>query len=245
MHEPVGTAIRGKPLSVLVRVRPGSAPVRKVTLHYSTSRDAAPFDVPMTATQRDVYVATVPAAHFARSSRLYYYVEAVDTGGEWAETEWQEVSVQAPEGEAAEAPPPEPVEPGEEKGSVLTSPAFIAGAVVLAGGGIIAAAVLRDSGGSGGADEEEEEPADCGTSDVAGFWGGPDPAVAPGFLLRTSGEGLFFPPDQETGERGVWSISDCVLTLVPETLDLYRGSGRISDDRRTVTINGIAYTREN
>lgn len=139
--------------------------------------------------------------------------------------------------------------PEERQG--LSTPVLVGGGVLI-GGGIIAAVASSGGGGGGGDDDGGTPPPTtnnppaqvCTVDEFVGSWSGPSPTIAPGFSLAGNGSANFVLPDGEGIEPGSWSLSDCVLTLLPSgTNTIYRGSGRISDDKTRVTINQIEYIR--
>lgn len=139
-HTPVQVTARGQPLTVRARVRENGRPVKSVTLFYSTSRDAAPFEVPMQDTGAGMYIGTIPANMFQSLSSVLYYLAAEDTVGESTDTPWATVRVQgeAPAGGADDTP-----KAGERPRWV--TPALIAGGAAAVIGGAV---LLSDSGGN-------------------------------------------------------------------------------------------------
>jgi hypothetical protein len=234
----------------------------------------------MTLSGGGVYMANVPADHFARSNAIWYYIEAVDDSDEWAETSWHQVLVKGTEPAPAPAPVARPATrpvvqpavqpvattpspqrtvrslPPEEKRGV--PPAAIVGGAVLVGGGVIAAIASSGGGGGGGGSSTTTttmddgggttptpEPVTCLVDEAIGTWSGPNATIAPGFSLASNGSANFVLPDGAGVDAGSWSLSDCVLTLIPSgTNTLYRGSGTISDDKMRVTVNQIQYIKD-
>ncbi len=144
-----------------------------------------------------------------------------------------------------------PALPPEERGGIPT-PVIVGGGVIL-GGGVIAAIASSSGGGSSrnGGEVTTPPPTNgvpaeptCTPEDLVGSWSGPSPGIAPGFSLASNGSANFVLPFGEGVEPGSWSLNDCTLTLVPAgTNQLYRGSGRVSEDRTRVTINQIEYIK--
>jgi hypothetical protein len=133
-HTPVTVGVRGQPLMVRARVAGPERSVKSVTLFYSTSKDAAPFSVPMQATGAGAYVGTVPGGILATLDRVTYYLAAEDAAGSTAETPWYTVRIQAGAGGAG---------PAESQRPAWVKPALIGGGVALAAGGV--ALLLNDS----------------------------------------------------------------------------------------------------
>lgn len=136
-HTPVTVGMRGQPLMIRARVVAQGPAVKSVTLHYSASRDAAPFAVPMQATTGEAYIGTIPAGIVGSVETLTYYLSAEDAVGATAETPWTTVRIQGTAGSAVSSG-----RPGWVK------PALIGGGVVLAAGA--AAIIIDQSGGSSG-----------------------------------------------------------------------------------------------
>jgi hypothetical protein len=139
--------------------------------------------------------------------------------------------------------------PPEERGGIPT-PVLVGGGVIL-GGGVIAA-IASSSGGGGGSSGGTTPPTtnqppaapECTPEEIVGSWSGPSAGIAPGFSLASNGSANFVLPFGEGVEPGSWSLTDCTLTLVPGgTNQLYRGTGRISEDKTRVTINQIEYIK--
>lgn len=146
-HLPPRTAVRGKALVLRAQVVPGAAPIRAVTLYGTTSRDVAPFPLPMTSAGAGAYVVTVPGTMIGEGEEFTYYIEAVDTLETAGETVWFTVRLHTPSGAGAREASAgsglseKPSRPG------WVAPALIAGGATLIVGG--AALAAHDSGGSG------------------------------------------------------------------------------------------------
>ena len=69
-HRPVGYAPRGRPLGGTATITPRGAPVKRVTLYYTPSRDMSPFKVSMLPTGDNLYLGTLPSHHTARGQVL-------------------------------------------------------------------------------------------------------------------------------------------------------------------------------
>lgn len=135
-HTPVTVGVKGEPLMIRAKVDGRGRPVKNVQLHYSTSRDAAPFAVPMQSSGAGVWVGTIPGGVLAVLDRVSYYISAEDDRGATAETPWFAVRLQAPSGgETASG------------GRNWVKPALIGGGAALAAGGI--AWAVSSSGGDG------------------------------------------------------------------------------------------------
>jgi hypothetical protein len=136
-HEPVKLAVRGQPLTLLARSRVEAGKIERLTLYYTQSRHGAPLKLPMQHTGMDMYTVTIPEDFIVGVSNLYYYIEAVSTEDEWAETKYYTVTVQDSGKKGAPA----------AKRKNWTTAALIAGGAA----GVVGAAVaISDSGGGGG-----------------------------------------------------------------------------------------------
>jgi hypothetical protein len=71
-HAPVTAAARGQSITIRAVVTDPSGPVKTVTLCYATSRDAAPFKVPMQASGAGSYFGTIPGNVLDRISQVSY-----------------------------------------------------------------------------------------------------------------------------------------------------------------------------
>lgn len=145
-HTPVTVGVKGEPLMIRAKVEGRGRTVRAVQLHYSTSRDAAPFAVPMQSSGAGVWVGTIPGGVLAVLDRVSYYISAEDDRGATAETPWFAVRLQAPtETESVRK------RPG------WVTPALIGGGAALAAGGI-AWAVSSGGNGDGGGGMPPDAP---------------------------------------------------------------------------------------
>jgi hypothetical protein len=157
-HEPVAVAVQGQPISIRARVSDDSGPLKAVTLFCTTSRDAAPFRIPMAESGKGEYAAVIPPNLFRGVSEITYYIEAMDKFEATGETPWYTVQVhkiESPASTGAAAPPgvsqarpATPTPPPPEKSKWVT-PALLGGAAIVAGG--VAYAVA----GSGGGDSSD------------------------------------------------------------------------------------------
>jgi hypothetical protein len=236
-HDPITFAVPRQPLSIMARIAPGSAPIRSATLYYTPSRDTAPIAQPMTPSGGNLYVATIPPAHLQSVDQIFYYIETVDQREEWAETPYQLITVR-PSDEAAEttAPPAAPAESGSKRIY------WLAGGAAAIG---IGAAALAGSGGGGGG-QDAANPSECLPEDVPGAWINSDTTVAPGFQTFADNRAQFFYPLGAAPEEGFWRLAGCDLSLFPfGTNTTYSGTGTLSADKTTVTINGNTFTRQN
>lgn len=246
-HKPITSAARGKPLGVNALITGRGAPVKRVTLYYTRSREASPSKVSMVNTGGDSFLGTLPSYHLATGDVMWYYIEAIDGKDEWSETSWQRIALAGSEQAArtgaatSSAPVVEPQT--SSRGGPSTRSVVIGGAVVAGAAIAIAAAASSGGGGGGGDGGTASSTGDCKLDDVVGTWTGSNPSVAPGFVLNRSGGAVFFDPQGLAPDTGSWGLIDCVLTLAPLSNGVYRGSGNISDDRRSVTINGNAFFR--
>jgi len=145
-HTPVTVGVKGEPLMIRAKVDGRGRAVKTVQLHYSTSRDAAPFTVPMQSSGAGVWVGTIPGGVLSVLDRVSYYISAEDDRGETAETPWFAVRLQAPSGGETES-----------RRASWVKPALIGGGAVLAAGGI-AWAVSGNGGGDDGGGIPSDAP---------------------------------------------------------------------------------------
>jgi len=150
-HTPVTVGVQGQALMVRARVTAQGPAVRAVSLHYSTSRDAAPFSVPMQSTTANTFIGTIPGGILGSVGSLTYYISAEDASGTTAETPWYTVRVDGAAGESEDSGRPRWVKP-----------VLIGGGVAAAAG---AAAIIIDS-------QRSEKSVGGGTSDAAGTYRG-------------------------------------------------------------------------
>jgi hypothetical protein len=144
-HGAVTVALTGQPLMIRARITDDSGQVQSATLHYSVSKDAAPFPVPMQSAGASMYVGSIPDSVLRNASALTYYIEAVDRAGVTAETAWYPVKVQITGGKASE-----PAGGGEKSDRPRwVTPALIAGGAAVVVGGVLLASSSGDDGDSG------------------------------------------------------------------------------------------------
>lgn len=262
-HELVPVAAQGQPLSILARVKPGEARIKSVTLHYAPSRDGSPIKLPMTPSAGGMYVATIPANHLSSTPTISYYIEAIDNRDEWAETRWFEVRLDSGkpitefdvvQHRSGTAKPIGGDASADGTGEKSNTSKIVVGSVLAVGAIVGIAAVAGGGGGGGGGSSTNmtgggtsppPEPDICENTDAVGTWVGlTDPSVAPGFALLNGNTGQFFVEIGAAPFAGSWTLVGCDLTLIPaEEASVYRGSGTLSDDRATVTINGLTFRK--
>ena len=95
-HTPITLAVPGQPITIRAVVTDPSGPVKSVTLFTTTSRDAAPFKIPMQDVGAGTYLGTIPANLVGGGSKLSYYIEAVGGQDATAETPWYGIGFRAP-----------------------------------------------------------------------------------------------------------------------------------------------------
>ncbi len=168
-HQPVQTAIRGQPLSVLAKVTDDSGSVKTVTLFYSLTKDAAPFRVPMKSSGTSMYYGTIPPSLMTDAESISYYIEALDYVDATSESPWYTVRIrdtsskEKSETEARAPAPAAPVAPAAPKreGANLLGLGVIAGGAAAVLGGALLVAANKDSDDDGG-----------GQGDLAGTYQG-------------------------------------------------------------------------
>jgi hypothetical protein len=153
-----------------------------------------------------------------------------------------------------------PVQPQREGVSTTTT---VLGGVLAAGAGVAIAAAAGGGGGgtpapaeTGGGETGSGEMGGstggvatnvvtCATEEVVGTWiGVTDPALAPGFALFVDNSAQFLIELGGVPEIGSWTLVDCDLTLFPPgTNFIYRGTGTLSENKNSLTVNGFTYRK--
>jgi hypothetical protein len=197
--------------------------LKSVKLFYSISRDAAPFEVPMTESSPGSFIGAVPENILSGVSQFTYYIAAENSVGAVSETRWNTVAIRVPK--AGEIPPAgDGKSPGARPKWVV--PSLIAGGVALAAGGAIIAS--NSGGGDGGGSVDPK--------DVAGTYIGE-------CSLRTK------PPDGDT----TLDSQLCTIKIAPDgtvtSRDLYPGvamTGKLTGDSFVLvaTVNSGSLTGE-
>jgi hypothetical protein len=166
-HVPVTTAIRGQGITLKAKVTDDHSHIEAVTLYYTLSKDAAPFDVVMKSVGLDLYLGTIEAGVLAGIHSLTYYIEAQDELGATTETPWQMIEVRDPKKGADAATPATKIAPSNTEEEGATWP-YVVGGVVLIGGG----AALLAGGGGGGGGGDDSGSTNPPSSAAAGTYGG-------------------------------------------------------------------------
>ena len=166
-HAPVTTAVRGQGITLKAKVTDDHGHIESVTLYYTLSKDAAPFDVVMKSVGLDLYLGTIEAGVLAGINSLTYYIEAQDELGATTETPWQLIEVRDPKKGADAGTPVAKIAPSTEEESA-TWP-YVVGGVVLIGGG---AALLASGGGGGGGGSDSGTSTNPPSLAAAGTYGG-------------------------------------------------------------------------
>lgn len=176
-HYPVTMAVRGQPFFVRAQVADDSGRVKSVTLYYSTSRDAAPFKIPLQDSGTGTWYGSIPENMFSNAAAMTYYVEAMDELDAATETPWYKVSIKTtastppvppgpamqpvprgngssrtPRGKPVVAAPTAPPAETDGERPAWVKPTLIAGGAVLLIGGGYAIANSGGGGGGGGGD---------------------------------------------------------------------------------------------
>ena len=171
VHTPVTAAVRGQGITLKAKVTDDSGRIEAVTLYYTLSKDAAPFDVVMKPVGLDLYLGTIEAGVLAGVNSLTYYIEAQDDLGATTETPWQMIEVRDPKKGADASTPATKIAPSKEEGGA-TWP-YVVGAAVVIGGG---AALLASGGGGGGGGDSSSDGGGSSTNApgnaAAGTYGG-------------------------------------------------------------------------
>lgn len=147
-HNPVNVAIRGQPVFIRARVTDANTPIKAVNLYYTTSRDAAPFKIPMQSTGAGSYSCSIPGNLLANVDSMSYYIEAMNLQEANAETPWYNVDVTTIQQANAAGKAIPPTVENERPGWVI--PALVVGGVAVVGGGTYAIVSSRGGGSSSG-----------------------------------------------------------------------------------------------
>lgn len=169
-HGAVTVALAGQPLMIRAKITDDSGAVQSATLHYSVSKDAAPFPVPMQSAGTSVYVGSIPDSVLRNAASLTYYIEAVDRSGVTTETSWYPVKIQTG-GKSSAADSKE-----KSDRPRWVTPALIAGGAAVVVGGVLLAS-------SGGDDDDSSAP----------------PAVSPAGTYSGAATTCYLPPEGSQG----------------------------------------------
>ncbi len=93
-HVPVLFVHRSEPVLVQAKVTDQSGEVKRVSLYYALSQQAVPSEVPMKRITKTQYTGLVPANFYAMSTKVWYYISAVDTLDDKSDTTWYPVTIQ-------------------------------------------------------------------------------------------------------------------------------------------------------
>lgn len=157
-HTPVRSAMAGQSLTVRISVTGGTP--KAVTLLFTTSKDVAPFKVPMSTSGGGVYTGTIPDWQMGQGSELYYYIEARDVADAPEETPWYTVQIRPPQATPVVAPSKVGTAESADEGRSWVKPALIGGGLLAAGG---IAYAMSQSGGGGSDSGGGEAGAAAGT----------------------------------------------------------------------------------
>jgi hypothetical protein len=248
-HQPVTAAVRGQGLTLKAKVTDDHAKVQAVTLYYTLSKDAAPFQVPMKPVGLDLYLGTIEAG----INSLSYYIEAQDELGAAVETPWRVIEIRdakSPPDAAGTVTPSEGDDGGMPWG-------YIAAGALVAGG---AALLLAGDSGGGGSSSDDDTSNTNGTVDArAGTYGGSvttcftPPGGSPScethgmtIIVDSSGRVLSDTLNEDQQMTGRISGDDFTLTAEPpegESAGEINYNGTVIGDNRIVgTISGSSTT---
>ena len=223
--------------------------IKSVKLFYSTSKDAAPFEVSMEETGGGSYLGSVPQNVLVGLNQITYYIAAENDAGATAETHWYTISLTAPQpggaGTAAAA-----AEPPRAK---WVMPALIAGGVAVVAGAVVLATSSKSGGGGGGGS--------TAPTNFVGTYRGTDQewAGAPGSnpvytthsaTITIAKDGTVSSADLHTGSTLTAKLSgaDFVLTAPIVQSDLngeIRYIGTVVNSRIVGTVEGSATSATN
>lgn len=221
-HAPVRTAAPGQNVTVRARIT-GPGPT-SVSLFFATSKDAAPFKLPMAISGPGIYAGTISESMLSRLSEVYYYIEARDAQDAPVETPWYTIQIRAPTGTTGGAAGAAKSTTAETKKSSWVKPALIGGGILAAGG--IAYAASSGSGGGG----DDDGGGGSTTSSYAGVYKGSDtscfqpsggsPACEASVLTITITEqGVVQSDDLHTGQQLEAVLSGNSFVMVADVSD--------------------------
>lgn len=142
-HVPVTTVLRGQPAHIVASASgQAGAVVTSMTTHVRITDVGKPIVYPMSVGGDGQQSANVPVSLIRGVHRFWYFVEARDSAGRFANTPWYPVRV-IDGGEGGGGA-------GGGGGSGLSTAGFLAGAGALIGGGLAIIAANDDGGGGGG-----------------------------------------------------------------------------------------------
>lgn len=244
-HTAVTVQVRGQPMTVRARVTDAHRAIKSVIFWHSASKDAAPFEEPMSLTSPGCYVCTVPENIFAEQGEISYYISAENIVGEMSETPWHKVSIRTPQPGAVPAPGGKTQERPK-----WVVPALIAGGVALAAGGaLIAANSGGDSGGGGSSGSLDlEKAAGTYTGEVSLRTeppGGPAALATQACTITVARDGTVSSSDLRAGSNLTAKISGNSFVFVAPVAESgltgeIRYVGTVVDGRIVGTLQGSA-----
>jgi hypothetical protein len=222
---------------VRARVAGPEKSLKSVTLFYSTSKDAAPFAVPMQSTGAGGYVGSVPGGILSTLDRVSYYLAAEDAAGSTAETPWYSVRIQAGSGGTVV---------GGQQRPAWVKPALIGGGVALAAGAVVLAVNAADDDGGGGGSSANYAGTYSGTStECQTLTGTPPVCEQHGVTITITTEGRVQTSDLRDGTAMETTMSGSSFVLVAPVLvegpdGEIRYIGNVIDNRIVGQIEGSA-----
>lgn len=269
-HTPITRAVPDQPLTLKAVIAGGEGAVANATLHVALFRDAAPFRVPMNATGMDVFVGTIRADLVRGANSFSYFISAEDARGNYAETDWQDVTFQAPAPRQPPAATPPPVVQPTGSGTAGAPPAApprsanrnegmsAATVGIIAGGaaaiGIGAYLVSDSGGGDGGGSSNDGEPDEAAAGTYNGTVnicltpdGSPSECEARPAAILIDANGQVFSDTVQPGQSLSAGLSGNAFTLQASVNDPASGttgtilySGDVVGNRIVGTISGTA-----
>jgi hypothetical protein len=223
-HEPVTTAVRGQGVTLKAKVTDEQKKVAAVTLYYTLSKDAAPFQVPMKSVGLDLYLGTIEAGVLAGINSLSYYIEAQDDLGATVETPWRVISIRDSK---SPSDPAAAIAPSGDEGSGIHW-GYVAAGVVVAGG--VALLASGGGGGGGGGSDSGSTNKTTNVNSRAGSYNG---------SVTTCFTPVGGPPTCDT--HGMTIIIDSSGRVFSETLNEdQQMTGQLSGDDFTLTADARA-----
>jgi hypothetical protein len=247
-HTPSPIALQGQSITIKARVVAGQE-IKSVILHYSTSRDVAPFKLEMQSTGRGVYVCAIPANLLSHAQEVTYYIEATDRADVTTESPWHTVSIQTPRADAAKPPVvTDKAAPTEEAEGWWTTPKIVTGGLLVAGG-VTALLVSQSSKGGGGDSGSGTEAAGTYVGSVSSTLeipGQQPVASTHGCTLSVLADGSISSRDLHTGQTLEGRLAGSAFSLAaiisePDREGRVTYAGALTDGHISGSIGGTVH----
>ena len=253
-HTPAPIALQGQSIAVKATVT-ATREIKSVVLHYSTSRDVAPFKLEMQSTGQGVYVCGIPANLLTRAREVTYYIEATDQADVATESPWYTISIQSPQAGSGK-PPAVTTGSGPEAGATeeseswWTTPKIVTAGVLAAGGAAALLVASQSSKGGGGS-------SDSGAAEFAGTYvgsvsstlemQGQSPAASThGCTILIEADGLVSSSDLHTGQTLLGRLSNATFSLAAIIAETNRDgrvtyAGNVAGSRISGSVGGTVH----